>query len=224
VTDQAGEPQKVLTDEILADARRQAERIRTRAGREAKDITDKARAQADADRRQRLAAAHDEADRQRQLTLATVPIEVARMRAEKVEAALQSICDEARRRLLAREGFDYRQTVIALAAEAAGRLQGDAVVLELAAADTEALGADLAEAVRRRAGRDGLRVSIAPEAADIPGGVVVRDAEGRQVWDNSLGGRLKRFWPALRRRIATHVAPEDAAAASPTPPSDEKEP
>ena len=224
MTDQAGEPQKVLTDEILADARRQAERIRTRAGREAKDITDKAQTQADADRRQRLAAAHDEADRQRQLTLATVPIEVARMRAEKVEAALKSICDEARRRLLAREGFDYRQTVIALAAEAAGRLQGDAVVLELAAADTEALGADLAEAVRRRAGRDGLRVSIAPEAADIPGGVVVRDAEGRQVWDNSLGGRLKRFWPALRRRIATHVAPEDAAAASPTPPSDEKEP
>jgi len=223
VTDRAGEPQKVLTDEILADARRQAERILARAKREATDITDKARAQADADRRQRLAAAHDEADRQRQLTLATVPIEVARMRAEKVEAALQSICDEARRRLLAREGFDYRQTVVALAAEAAGRLQGDAVVLELAAADTEAFGADLAEAVRRRAGRDGLRVSIAPEGADIPGGVVVRDAEGRQVWDNSLEGRLKRFWPALRRRIATHVAPEDAAAEGPAPPSDEKE-
>ena len=223
MTDQAGEPQKVLTDEILADAKRQAERILARAKREAKDITDKARAQADADRRQRLAAAHDEADRQRQLTLATVPIEVARMRAEKVEAALQSICDEARRRLLAREGFDYRQTVVALATEAVGCLQGDAFVLELAAADTEALGADLAEAVRRRAGRDDLRVSIAPEAADIPGGVVVRDAEGRQVWDNSLEGRLKRFWPALRRRIATHVAPEDATAASPAPPSDEKE-
>ena len=199
MTDQAGEPQQVLTDEILADARRQAERIRTRAGRDARQITDKARAQADADRQQRLAAAHDEADRQRQLTLATVPIEVARMRADKVEAAL------------------------ALATEAAGRLQGDAVVLELAAADAKAFGADLAEAVRRRAGRDGLRVSVAPEAADIPGGVVVRDAEGRQVWDNSLEGRLRRFWPALRRRIATHVAPEDAAAASPAPPSDEKE-
>lgn len=224
MTDQAGEPQQVLTDEILADARRQAERIRTRAGRDARQITDKARAQADADRQQRLAAAHEEADRQRQLTLATVPIEVARMRAEKVEAALQSICDEARRRLLAREGFDYRQTVIALATEAAGRLQGDAVVLELAAADAKAFGADLAEAVRRRAGRHGLRVSIAPEGTDIPGGVVVRDAEGRQVWDNSLEGRLKRFWPALRRRIATHVAPEDAAAESPAPPSDEKEP
>ena len=223
MTDQAGEPQKVLTYEILADAKRQAERILARAKREAEDITDKAQTQADADRRQRLAAAHDEADRQRQLTLATVPIEVARMRAEKVEAALQSICDEARRRLLAREGFDYRQTVVALATEAVGCLQGDAVVLELAAADTEAFGADLAEAVRRRAGRDGLRVGIAPEGADIPGGVVVRDAEGRQVWDNSLEGRLKRFWPALRRRIATHVAPEDATAASPAPPSDEKE-
>jgi len=223
VTGQSSNPGKVLTDEILADAGRQAERIITRAKREARQITDKAQAQADADREERLAATRDEAERQRQLTLATVPIEVARMRADKVEAALQSVYDEARRRLLAREGFDYRETVAALAADAVGRLEGDAFVLELAEADREALGADLAEAVRRRAGRDGLGISVAPEPAYLSGGVIVRDAEGRQVWDNSLEARLKRFWPALRLQIATHVAPEDAAAESPAPPSDEKE-
>ena len=222
MTDPSRDPQKVLTDEILADARRQAERSVTRAQRDAKEILDKAQAQADAERAERLAAARDEADRRRRLALATVPVEVARMRARKAEAALQTICDEARRRLGAREGFDYRETVAALAADAAGRLEGDAVVLELAAADREALGAGLADEVRQRVGRDGLAVSIAAEAADIAGGVIVRDAEGRQVWDNSLDGRLKRLWPMLRREIAPYVAPDEAGAECPAPPSDDQ--
>ena len=222
MTDPGRDPQKVLTDEILADARRQAERSVTRAKRDAKEVLDKAQAQAEAERAERLAAARDEADRRRRLALATVPVEVARMRARKAEAALQTICDEARRRLLAREGFDYREAVVALAADAAGRLEGDAVVLELAAADAEVLGPDLADAVRRRVGRDGLAVSIAAEAADIAGGVIVRDAEGRQVWDNSLDGRLKRFWPMLRREIAPYVAPDEAGTECPAPPSDDQ--
>jgi len=221
VTDTNPSPQKVLTDEILADAKRQGRRTVTRATREAKQIIDKARAQADAERDERLAAARHEAERRRQLTLATVPVEVARMRARKVEATLQAIYDEAWRRLLAREGFDYRETVAALAAEAVGRLEGNAFVLELAEADRDALGATLAEEVRRRVGRDELDVRIAAEAADIAGGVIVRDAEGRQVWDNSLGGRLKRFWPMLRRQIAAHVVPDEVAAERPDP--DQKE-
>jgi len=223
VTDQGTDPQRVLTEEILADARRQAERAIARANREAKEITGKAQAQADAERQERLAAARDEADRRRRLALATVPIEVARMRAERAEVVLQSIYDEARRRLGAREGFDYRETVAALAADAGKRLQGDAVVLELAAADAEALGADLADDVRRRVGRDGLEIRVAADPAGISGGVIVRDAEGRQFWDNSLEGRLKRFWPMLRPQIAAQVAPDEAVAERPAPPPEQKE-
>ena len=222
MTNPGRDPQTVLTDEILADAGRQAERIVTRTKRDAKEILDKAQAQAEAERAERLAAARDEADRRRRLALATVPVEVARMRARKVEAALQAVCDEARRRLAAREGFDYRETVVALAADALGRLEGNAFVLELAGADAETLGPLLADAVRRRVGRDGLAVSIAAEAADIAGGVIVRDAEGRQFWDNSLGGRLKRLWPMLRREIAAHVAPDEADGKRPAPPSDDQ--
>jgi len=205
VTDPDRDPQKVLTDEILADAERQAERIRTRARRDATQITDKAQAQADAERDDRLAGARDEADRRRQLTLATVPVEVARMRAARIEDILQSIRDEASRQLTARQGFDYRETLTVLAADAVSRVEGEAFVLELAAADAETLVADLAEAVRRRVGRDGVDI--------------IRDTEGRQFWDNSLQGRLARLWPMLRREIAAHVAPEDAE----TPTPDEKE-
>ena len=219
MTDPDRDPQKVLTDEILADAERQAERIRTRAKRDAAKITDKAQAQADAERDDRLAAARDEADRRHQLTLATVPIEVARMRAARIEAVLQSIRDEARRQLTARQGFDYRETLTVLAADAVSRVEGDAFVLELAAADTETPVADLADAVRRRVGRDGIDIRIAAEPADISAGVIVRDDEGRRFWDNSLQGRLTRLWPMLRREIAAHVAPEDAE----TPTPDQKE-
>jgi len=36
--------------------------------------------------------------------------------------------------------------------------------------------------------------------------VIVRDAEGRQVWDNSLLARLERFWPVLRREIGVRTS------------------
>jgi vacuolar-type H+-ATPase subunit E/Vma4 len=45
-------------------------------------------------------------------------------------------------------------------------------------------------------------VGLAPEPAAIGGGVIVRDVEGRQRWDNSLAARLERLWPAIRRRVA----------------------
>lgn len=223
MTAEGREPGRVLTEEILDDARRQAGRIVARAGREAAEITAKAQARADEQREQRIEAARDEAERRRRLTLARLPVEAGRMRAEKVEAALQSVHDEARERLLRREGFDYREAVAALAAEAAKRLEGEAIVLELAEADRGALGAALADDVRRRVGRDGLDISVAPEPADIAGGVIVRDIEGRQVWDNSLLGRLRRFWPMLRREIAARMALDEADAGDPAPDAQRKE-
>ena len=54
--------------------------------------------------------------RQSELILATVSVETGRLRAARVEALLESVHEEARQRLLAREGFEYRETVIALAA------------------------------------------------------------------------------------------------------------
>jgi V/A-type H+-transporting ATPase subunit E len=201
----AAEPsdaQKVLTDEILADAGRQADRIRRRAERDARDIAGQAVRQAEDERDRRLAEARAEADRRRRLTLATVPVEEGRLRLRRIEDVLEAIRDEAARRLRARDGFDYREAVRRLAAEAVRGMQGTMFVLALAEADRQALGHDLAEAVRRRAGRDGLQVTLAPQAAAIGGGVIVRDAEGRRQWDNSLAARLARLWPALRRRIA----------------------
>jgi len=202
VTDEGADPQQVLTDEILSDARRQADRLRRRAERDAKQTVEEAERQTEADRGERLAEAKAEADRRRRLTLATVPVEEERLRAARIEEELDGVREAARERLLARQGFDYREMLVRLAAEPLRRMEGQAFVLELAEADRQAHGPDLAAAVRDRAGRDGLQVTLAPEPAPIEGGVVVRDAEGRQRWDNSLAARLERLWPALRRRVA----------------------
>ncbi len=43
---------------------------------------------------------------------------------------------------------------------------------------------------------------MAAEPAKIAAGVVVRDADGRQLWDDDLLARLDRLWPAARREVA----------------------
>ena len=203
-------PQRVLSEEILADARRQGERLVRRAKSDAEQIVATAEAEDEKDHRERIEAARAEAQRRSGLVLATVAVEAGRMRVRRAEEILQTIYDEARKRLERREGFDYRQTVVALAAGAISRMEGNRFVLEISAADREALGAGLAEEVCRRVGRNDFDVTVNTEGAAAGGGVIVRDAEGRQLWDNSLAGRLERFWPALRPEIGAAAWPLEA--------------
>ena len=201
-------PQNVLREEILADARRQAERTVRRAERDAEDALAQARKEADADRDSRLDAARREAERRRNLVLAAIPVEEARMRAQRIEEVLEAIRDEARRRLAERGGEEYRRTLVRLAAEAVSIMAGEQFVLELGAADLKAVGNGLADDVRKTVGRQGLQITVAPEPADIETGVIVRDADGRQVVDNRLAARLERLWPALRLAIGVRLVPD----------------
>jgi vacuolar-type H+-ATPase subunit E/Vma4 len=193
--------QAVLTDEIIADAKSQAERTVSHARQEAQQFAAKGKADAEKENRDALAAGKAAADRRRDLILATVPIEVSRKRAAAVEAILDSIHDDAARRITARDGVNYRELLATLAAEAVSHMEGDKFVLQLSGDDRNAHGAGLAEDVQRRVGKTGVQVSLSPEAAKISGGVIVIDGAGRQLWDNSLDARLKRFWPILRREI-----------------------
>jgi len=195
-------PEQVLQEEILADARRQAQEAAERAGKDAEALITKARMEAENDRRVQSQAAQAEAKRRHDLVLATIPVVVGRRRAECIEAALAQIRDEAARRLAARDGFDYRQAVIRLAAEALGRMEGNRFVIEVSDADSQALGQGWLDEVRRQAGRDGLELSTALAQKKNQAGVIIRDVEGRQVWDNTLLARLERLWPALRSELA----------------------
>jgi len=194
--------QAVLTDEIIADARRQAERTVSRARQEAQESAAKGKADAEKEHRQAQAAGKAEAERRSGLIVATVPIEVSRKRAAAVEAVLKSIHDEAAGRIASRDGINYREIVANLAADAVRHMEGEKFVLQVSEGDRGALGGDFTGEVRRRAGREAVQVAIEPGAAKVSGGVIVRDADGRQMWDNSFEARLQRTWPILRREIA----------------------
>jgi len=196
---------EVLREEILADARRESEEIVSRARQDAEVFLTKAAAEADQVRQEKLDHAHAEAARQSTLILATVPVETGRLRAARIEALLESVYEEACQRLLAREGFEYRETVIGLAYHAISQMAGDAFVAKVSEADRTILGDGLADEIARRVGRP-VSITISHDADITGGGVVVEDAEARQVWDNRLAKRLERLWPELRRQVAVEAA------------------
>ena len=196
---------EVLREEILADARREGEEIVIRARRDAEVFLTNAVAEADRVRQEQLDQARAEAARQSELILATVPVETGRLRAARVETLLESVYEEACQRLLAREGFEYRETVIALASHAISLMAGAAFVAKVSEADRTILGDGLADEITRRVGRP-VSITVSYEPGITEGGVVVEDAEARQVWDNRLAKRLERMWPELRRQIAVEAS------------------
>jgi vacuolar-type H+-ATPase subunit E/Vma4 len=199
---------QVLRDEIIADAERQAERLVRKAQREAKMLVDKAVGECEQQCQEKLEAAQAAAQRQRMLILATVPVEIGRLRAARTEQELTALRDAVRDQLSARTGFEYRQCLLALAAEAIAQMAGDAFVLQLANEDAKKHGPWLASGVPARAGRPGVTVTIDDTPASIHGGVIVRDLQGRQIWDNSFEARLRRLWPLLRHQMSKHLGLE----------------
>jgi V/A-type H+/Na+-transporting ATPase subunit E len=194
-----------MRGEILADAQRESEEIIIRAKQDAEIIVTNATAEADRLRQERLDQARVEASRRSGLILDTISVETGRLRAARVEALLDSVHEEARRRLAAREGFEYRETVIALASYAIHRMAGAEFVVKLSEADQTILGDGLAEEIAHRVGR-AVSVTIL-QVEDVTGdGVVIEDGEARQVWDNRLLKRMERLWPELRRQIAVEAS------------------
>lgn len=203
----------VLREEILADARRESEATVRRARQEAETLLAKTTSEAENVRHERLGQARQEAARQTELILATVPLEAARLRLARIEAVLHSVHDDVHRRLAACEDFDYREVIIALAAEAVSQMAGDEFVIKLSPADCVLLGHGLVEAITRRVERSPLRITLAEEPTIKGGGVIVEDAERRQVCDNRFSARLNRLWPELRRQIAMHTSLVAASSA-----------
>jgi vacuolar-type H+-ATPase subunit E/Vma4 len=193
--------EKALSDEILQDARRKAERVVARAHREAKRLLDEAAQAAAAAEQKALDVARQRAERAARAILATVEQDARRDLLEAQEAELRKVFDEARARLADRASYDRSAVLARLAAEAIAAMAADQVVLELDPADREiATEAWLAE-VRRRVGRE-VAVTVSANAAPMDGGGVVRSADGRLLYDNSFEARLRRLLPDLRREIA----------------------
>lgn len=197
---------EALSEEILAEARRESDALIQGARRAAEDILAKATAEAAKVRQERLDQARGEAARRKELILATVSVESGRLRAARAEALLDSIHETVRQWLASRDRVEYREILVRLAVEALNRMAGDSFVVKLSVADHGAFGRGLADEICRRAGRSSLNITVAGEPSMTENGVIVTDAEGRQVWDNRLPARLQRLWPELRRLVAVNTS------------------
>jgi len=85
-------------------------------------------------------------------------------------------------------------------------MEGAVFVVKVSEGDRTLLGDGLAEEVAHRVGRSSLNVTVEYDPEIRGGGVVVEDAEARQMWDNRLLKRLERMWPELRRQIALEAS------------------
>ncbi|MFO7897469.1 MAG: V-type ATP synthase subunit E [Planctomycetota bacterium] len=199
-----------LADEILADARRQAERKLKRARRRAKSLVRSANKRAAAAKEKAAEQAQQRAEHEAERVLADIPHEEQLRRLRAKAAVIGQLFDDVVEEV--RSSDDRPALFARLAADAIGRMQGDAFVVDVPREDAPALGDEfggrVADEVARSSGRT---VSARLEPTDRGGGgVIVRSADGRQVVDNSLATRVERMRPRLRDRIAGLIFGDDA--------------
>jgi vacuolar-type H+-ATPase subunit E/Vma4 len=193
-----------ISGEIFADARNKAERAMKAAQREADGTTQRAREEARQIEQDILAAARRRADSKVKIIQAAAGPERKRLELNEREKVIRGIVDEAKARLLKRDGAEYAKSLVALAAEAAEALGGGQLVAYLAPQDMEKFRAALPEQVRAalKAGGMDAQISVQSAREPIEGGVVVETADGARRVDNSVEARLRRLYPGIRRGIA----------------------
>ncbi len=201
--------EKVLADEILAEADGKAERARQRGEREARQIVARARQQALEAADQVLATARERGERIAASILASVEAEAQRDLLAAREAELDRLFDAARQRLADKGSYNYPAVLATLAAQAIEAMAADEVIIELCEQD-RALATDAwLDEVRRRVGRP-VTIDVSASHAPIDGGLIVRSADGRLLYDNSFRARLERLKPELRRQLAARLFTADA--------------
>jgi len=193
-----------LREEILKDANKKAEELVNNAKNEAEAILINAHVQAEKIKKEIIENAYQEAERKSELILATVPVEIARFKAEHIESLLDTIYQGAYKRLQNLEGIDYTEVLINLAFDAINKMAGDIFNIKISWAGFNLDGDFLAQEITNRIDRP-VTVTISEETNIVSPGIIIEDNEGRQIWDNRLTERLRRLWPALRRKIASDI-------------------
>ena len=212
-----------LAEQILADARKQAEPIKRRAGREAQRMADRARESAERERQEARARAERDAGARLRRTRARTQLEVANIRRRGAEDILLAVRERAMQALaeLTRSD-DYPAVLVALATVAAREMGSESIELVMRAEDREAHGPQVVEALRERLGVGALRgrlgvgesdrrveVGLSNSTVRTTGGLLVWSADGRRLCDQTFEARLARLWDGLREEVAADLFEAD---------------
>lgn len=190
-----------LHEEILAEARKEGEKIIDRAKQDAEIFLTSAAAVAERTRQEGLERARADAAQRSNLILSTIPVETGRLRTSRIETLLNSVYEEIRQKLMNCENFEYRKTLISLASDAINRMTGDMFVVKIPGENNFVSADDLAEEIARHINRP-VKITVVYQTDMTGYGVLVEDGDAHQIWDNRLLKRLERMWPELRRQIA----------------------
>ncbi|MEI6166238.1 MAG: V-type ATP synthase subunit E [bacterium] len=190
--------------DILKEAQAEAERLVARARQDAESLLTTTRAAGEKAGQERLDAVAQECARRKEKMRASLPVDYERLRAACIETLLNVIHDDIRNRLLKKEGFDYRETLVALAATAIDRMDGTEFEVALSPGDHDLI-AHLETAILQHTLKTGLEIRVVSDPAIQESGLIIRDRAGRQLWDNRLTARLDRCWPELRLRLAAMI-------------------
>lgn len=198
-------PVERLSEQILADAQRKAGRTQKKADREAGKIAADARQQADAIAQRAEQGAQQRADRECRTLLASVPLEILRHRLACQEDVLQQVRQQAQAQGYGLEGEPRYRLLVGLTTQAVQAIDAGACVVTLSEADRQILGERLIKEVGQQVG---CRLQLDTAPSRIRGGVIVRSADGRRLYDNSLGERFARLWEDARAGVASILYPD----------------
>jgi len=198
--------ERALTDEILADARRQAERKAASAKRAAERTVASADKQIEATEKEMMAAAQKRLEHETSLITADIPhqkqIRTLRVRSEVVDGLFEQSLQAVRER----RDADRLSVLVRLSVGAVAVIEGDSVTLELSPQDARELGNALVQKVAEHMKASGRSVQITAAASPaLAGGVVVKSGDGRTMVDNSFAARLRRVRQDLRGKIAALI-------------------
>ncbi|MHC5034929.1 MAG: V-type ATP synthase subunit E family protein [Planctomycetota bacterium] len=135
------EQEQALAQEIMADARRRADRLRQRAEREAQRIVAEAGEETQSARESALAAARRHVAHERAVSEARTAQEMARLRLELRQEAIDGVRSEVTRRLAAlAAGPEHKEVLKGLALLAIEAMSGERFRLVLRQEDRDAWG------------------------------------------------------------------------------------
>ena len=218
------EGESSLVAEIRADARRQADRARQRAEREAAKVLDDARRQAEREAEEVLRDARDRARTQSENVVRGIDRQVRAVRQQARERVLDAVREKAREGL--REAAGSVDSLTDLALAAVGQMSGSRFVFTFGRAGEEPPAEDLrravVERVKARLARD-VEIRAADEAADGSGGLIVRSEDGKQVADQTCGARMRRLWPLLRQDVVDILFAEATVGSDAKPAGENKD-
>jgi len=200
-----------LDREILADAKAQAQRNIKKAEREADAVIKRAKKDANNRTDEILTAAKKRAAGKAAVIEASIEVEAKRVDLAAREDVIQSILEDALRNAQEKSGFDYKETIIGLGAEAVAKMSGDSFTITLNGEDADSIGEQVVKAVagriRAQSGRDVRLVLAGP--AQIGAGIIVETADRRERVNSTFDKRLERFRDRLRIEVGETIFPED---------------